>query len=167
MQISNVLRDVCKGFASFGNKNTNDSKDIISSTDTEKNKKGGKQKKNKSTEKFSSSASNAVSTGNASNNKYKVEVVTIVGGMSEYKQRRLLLESKMFGGGSHKNTLIGGDGAMTPMIVVATPGRLCELLKDSQRIASLRDLSLLRFLVVDEADRIMEDGHFPEVRTNQ
>ena len=27
-----------------------------------------------------------------------------------------------------------------------------------------RDMSGIRFLIVDEADRIVEEGHFPEVR---
>jgi ATP-dependent RNA helicase DDX24/MAK5 len=47
-------------------------------------------------------------------------------------------------------------------IVVATPGRLSELLDDDD-VLSFRDMSRLKFLVVDEADRMMEDGHFPEV----
>jgi len=47
-------------------------------------------------------------------------------------------------------------------IVVATPGRLSELLDDDD-VLSFRDMSRLEFLVVDEADRMMEDGHFPEV----
>ena len=46
--------------------------------------------------------------------------------------------------------------------MVATPGRLSELLDDDD-VLSFRDMSRLKFLVVDEADRMMEDGHFPEV----
>ena len=47
--------------------------------------------------------------------------------------------------------------------MVATPGRLCELLLEEE-LAVFQDLSGLRFLVVDEADRIVEEGHFAEVR---
>ena len=37
-----------------------------------------------------------------------------------------------------------------------------ELIEDDT-ITAFQDLSELRFLVVDEADRIMEEGHFSEV----
>lgn len=76
---------------------------------------------------------------------YKVEVVSIVGGMSEHKQRRQL----------------SGEGKPVH-IVVATPGRLCELMQD-ENIRAFQDMSRLRYLVVDEADRIVEEGHFPEL----
>ena len=79
---------------------------------------------------------------------YRVEIVSIVGGMSEQKQRRQLV------------------GTGKPLhIVVATPGRLCDMFQDDS-IEAFQDLSQLRFLVVDEADRIMEDGHFAEVRSS-
>ncbi len=76
----------------------------------------------------------------------KIESVTVVGGMSEDKQRRLLTTSD-------KKSL---------HIIIATPGRLCEILEDDS-IPAFSDLSTLRFLVVDEADRIMEEGHYAEV----
>jgi len=75
----------------------------------------------------------------------RVEVVNVIGGMSEHKQRRQLSSS---GKPIH--------------IIVGTPGRLCDLLNDSS-VPSLQDLSLLRYLVIDEADRMVEDGHFPEL----
>ena len=46
--------------------------------------------------------------------------------------------------------------------MVATPGRLCELIQDDS-IPMFADMSGIRFLIVDEADRILEDGHFPEL----
>jgi ATP-dependent RNA helicase DDX24/MAK5 len=55
--------------------------------------------------------------------KIKIEIVCVVGGMSEQKQRRLLC-----------STLKPVD------IVVGTPGRLCELIQD-QEIAAFQDLS--------------------------
>lgn len=74
-----------------------------------------------------------------------VSVVPVVGGMAEQKQRRLL-----------------GPHSRPPDVVVGTPGRLCEMIQD-QEIQAFRDLSRLKFLCVDEADRIVEEGHFPEV----
>jgi hypothetical protein len=75
----------------------------------------------------------------------KVQIVNIIGGMSEHKQRRLLT--------SHYKPV---------HIIVSTPGRLCDLISDPDLVA-LQDLSRLRYLVVDEADRMVEDGHFPEL----
>ena len=75
----------------------------------------------------------------------RVEVVNVIGGLSEHKQRRQL----------------GGVGKPCH-IVVATPGRLCDML-DDESVVALQDMSCLRYLVVDEADRMMEDGHFPEL----
>jgi hypothetical protein len=75
----------------------------------------------------------------------KVQVVNIIGGMSEHKQRRVL------------------SSPFKPVhIIVSTPGRLCDLISDPELVV-LQDLSRLRYLVVDEADRMVEDGHFPEL----
>ena len=57
----------------------------------------------------------------------------------------------------------GGTYTRPVHILVATPGRLCELITDEE-IPMFRDMSGIRFLIVDEADRIVEEGHFPEVR---
>lgn len=75
----------------------------------------------------------------------RIEVVAVVGGMSEQKQRRQLC------------------GQKAVHFLVATPGRLCELLFDEDDIISLSNLSKIRFLVVDEVDRMVEEGHFPEL----
>ena len=74
-----------------------------------------------------------------------VRVATVVGGMSVHKQRRLL----------------GTRGACAH-VIVATPGRLAELCGEED-VPGLADLSRIRFLVVDEADRMVEEGHFPEL----
>jgi hypothetical protein len=79
----------------------------------------------------------------------RIEVVNIVGGMSEHKQRRQLDDTKGRGRQAH--------------IMVATPGRLCELMTNNEEVAAFSDLSGVRYLVVDEADRMVEDGHFPEL----
>ena len=46
---------------------------------------------------------------------------------------------------------------------VATPGRLCELMTNGENIEAFCNLSNVRYLVVDEADRMVEEGHFPEL----
>ena len=71
-----------------------------------------------------------------------VDVVPVVGGMSLQKQERLLRRR--------------------PEIVVATPGRLWELMHQ-QGHEHFVDLGRLNFLVLDEADRMVERGHFREL----
>lgn len=73
-----------------------------------------------------------------------VNVIGLVGGMSEHKQGRLLNSS--------------------PQIIVATPGRLWELImQHAFEVLSGPSLAKLRFLVLDEADRMIAGGHFPEL----
>ena len=43
-------------------------------------------------------------------------------------------------------------------VVVATPGRLWELMQEGH--AHLTDMSSLTFFVLDEADRMVQQGHF-------
>ena len=71
-----------------------------------------------------------------------VDVVPVVGGMSLQKQERLLKRR--------------------PEIVVATPGRLWELMHQHGH-EHFVDLGRLSFLVLDEADRMVERGHFAEL----
>ena len=73
-----------------------------------------------------------------------VDVVSLVGGMSIDKQRRLL--------------------ARKPEIAVGTPGRLWELASDGGMTPHLGRLSELRFFVLDEVDKMVEAGHFRELR---
>ncbi|KAJ1553719.1 hypothetical protein HK405_007111, partial [Cladochytrium tenue] len=70
-------------------------------------------------------------------------VVPLVGGMALEKQRRLL--------------------SYYPDIIVATPGRLWELAGEDEGL--LRSLRCARFLAIDEADRMLEAGHFQELET--
>eukprot|EP01133_Synstelium_polycarpum_P013841 gene13841-16320_t len=70
-----------------------------------------------------------------------LRIVTIVGGMATQKQERQLRSR--------------------PEIVVATPGRLWELIQEGNE--HLIDLSHLLCFGVDEADRMVEKGHFQEL----
>ncbi|KAL3869498.1 hypothetical protein ACJMK2_042172 [Sinanodonta woodiana] len=70
-----------------------------------------------------------------------IQVAAIVGGLSQHKQLRLLKRC--------------------PEIIVATPGRLWELIQEGEPYLSRVDE--VRYLVVDEADRMEEKGHFEEL----
>ncbi|KAJ9661421.1 ATP-dependent RNA helicase [Neophaeococcomyces mojaviensis] len=67
-------------------------------------------------------------------------LATVTGGLSVLKQQRQL---------------------ETANIVVATPGRLWEVIQESSDL--LAKLKSINFLVVDEADRLLSEGHFQEV----
>jgi ATP-dependent RNA helicase DDX24/MAK5 len=66
-------------------------------------------------------------------------VCSVTGGLSVYKQQRQLAKAD---------------------IVIATPGRLWEVISSSTPL--LRAFKKIRFLVVDEADRLLSEGHFKE-----
>ncbi len=69
-----------------------------------------------------------------------IKVVAVVGGLAGQKQERLL--------------------KCLPEIVVATPGRFWDLAKSQPYLS---DLSCLRYLVLDEVDRMLEPGRFKEL----
>ena len=71
-----------------------------------------------------------------------VRVVPIVGGISHQKQERLISKHP-------------------PEIVVATPGRYWELVGEGY--AHLNNYSALSYLVLDEADKMVQQGHFQEL----
>ncbi|EIN08368.1 DEAD-domain-containing protein [Punctularia strigosozonata HHB-11173 SS5] len=70
-----------------------------------------------------------------------VSIAAVIGGMSAQKQRRVLDR--------------GVD------VLVATPGRLWDVLQEDDALAN--QLRHLRFLVLDEADRMVEAGHYAEL----
>ncbi|XP_017331717.1 ATP-dependent RNA helicase DDX24 [Ictalurus punctatus] len=70
-----------------------------------------------------------------------IRTALLVGGMAPQKQDRMLKRR--------------------PEIVIATPGRLWEMIQDKH--PHLRNLRHLRCLVIDEADRMVEKGHFAEL----
>lgn len=78
-----------------------------------------------------------------------VRIVTVTGGLSIQKQQRQLRRRVD--------------------VVVATPGRLWELMQvggDGDGDGALVGrLARLRYLVVDEADRVLQEGHFAEVES--
>ncbi|KAG0152177.1 hypothetical protein CROQUDRAFT_35798 [Cronartium quercuum f. sp. fusiforme G11] len=96
-------------------------------------------------------------TDTATNEKPKnrsgVSTVAICGGIAVAKQRKQLERSKRLFESEH-----GGRGS----ILVATPGRLWDLIQSWDALANgIR--RRLDWLVVDEADKMIEKGHFEEV----
>eukprot|EP00057_Strongylocentrotus_purpuratus_P026495 XP_011680969.1 PREDICTED: ATP-dependent RNA helicase DDX24 [Strongylocentrotus purpuratus] len=73
--------------------------------------------------------------------KTNIKVAVVVGGMSAEKQKRVLKKR--------------------PDIIVGTPGRLWELYQLGEpHLASLPDV---KCLIIDEADRMVEKGHYAEL----
>lgn len=74
-----------------------------------------------------------------------ITVGCLVGGLAIPKQERILNKFK-------------------PSIIVATPGRLWEIIQSGQQTHLTPDsISALDFLIIDEADRMTEKGHFEEM----
>ena len=74
--------------------------------------------------------------------KKAIGMMTLVGGMSKQKQTRLL--------------------TYAPEILIATPGRLWEFIESGQ-FEYLETLKAVEYLVLDEADKMIELGHFEEL----
>lgn len=77
----------------------------------------------------------------ASANLDACKIITIVGGLSQHKQLRLARSS--------------------PDIIVATPGRLWELMELDDELKAI--VKAVKVLVIDEADRMLEKGHFRDL----
>ena len=69
-----------------------------------------------------------------------VSIATVTGGLSVYKQQRRLAYAN---------------------VVVGTPGRLWEVINGEK--ALIEKLFKAQFLILDEADRLLSEGHFKEV----
>lgn len=67
-------------------------------------------------------------------------IALLTGGLSIQKQQRLLADAD---------------------IVIGTPGRVWEIMSTGQGL--IRKMQKIKFLVVDEADRLLSEGHFKEV----
>uniref|UniRef100_A0A182PM11 ATP-dependent RNA helicase n=1 Tax=Anopheles epiroticus TaxID=199890 RepID=A0A182PM11_9DIPT len=71
-----------------------------------------------------------------------INIATVFGGLATVKQERLLRKC--------------------PEIVIATPGRLWELIQsENHHLSKVADI---RYLVIDETDRMLEKGHFEELK---
>lgn len=70
-----------------------------------------------------------------------IDTAVVVGGLATPKQERLL--------------------GKCPEIVIGTPGRLHKLITDGEQ--HLNKIRTLKFLVIDECDRMLEYGHFKEL----
>lgn len=70
-----------------------------------------------------------------------VKIACIIGGLALVKQERVLNSN--------------------PHIVVGTPGRIWELIQGGNE--HLQKLMSLKYLVIDETDRMIEKGHFAEM----
>ena len=70
----------------------------------------------------------------------QVSVATVTGGLSMLKQQRQIAYAD---------------------VIIGTPGRLWEVISGSQHV--LDSLRRVKFLVIDEADRLLSEGHFKEV----
>ncbi|XP_022921246.2 ATP-dependent RNA helicase DDX24 [Onthophagus taurus] len=70
-----------------------------------------------------------------------IRIAVVVGGMSVEKQERILSKG--------------------PEIVIATPGRLWNLLEEGNQ--HLNQIDNIKFLAIDETDRMIEKGHFQEL----
>lgn len=68
------------------------------------------------------------------------EIATLTGGLSLHKQKRLLAKAD---------------------IIIGTPGRLWEIISENYEF--MKWLKSVKFVVVDEADRLLSEGHFKEV----
>ncbi|KAG5324186.1 DDX24 helicase, partial [Acromyrmex heyeri] len=70
-----------------------------------------------------------------------IKIAVVLGGMAAVKQERILNKG--------------------PEIVIATPGRLWELIQEGN--SHLNQIDSIRYLAIDETDRMMEKGHFQEL----
>ena len=67
-------------------------------------------------------------------------IATLTGGLSVHKQQRLLTRAD---------------------IIIGTPGRIWELMSGDAELS--KKLQTIEFLVLDEADRLLSEGHFKEL----
>ena len=75
---------------------------------------------------------------------YNIKIANVLGGFAKAKQLKRL-------------------NKFNPEIIVATPGRLWEII-DNDESPILENLKFLKFLIIDEADRMTQTGHFKELK---
>uniref|UniRef100_A0A8R1IQY6 Helicase ATP-binding domain-containing protein n=1 Tax=Caenorhabditis japonica TaxID=281687 RepID=A0A8R1IQY6_CAEJA len=74
----------------------------------------------------------------------ELKATSIVGGLAQVKQERVISQRR-------------------PDIIVATPGRLWAMMQEAETASYLSKWSDLKCLVVDETDRMVEEGYFNEL----
>ena len=75
---------------------------------------------------------------------YNIKITNVLGGFAKVKQLKIL-------------------NKYNPEIIIATPGRLWEII-DNDEAPILENLKFLKFLIIDEADRMTQTGHFKELK---
>ncbi|KAK0562036.1 RNA-dependent ATPase [Tilletia horrida] len=71
----------------------------------------------------------------------------------------------LFGGVSKHDQISALQSSSPPIrIVVGTPGRILDLARGSDHFESALDLSHVQYLVLDEADRMLDKGFEPDIR---
>jgi ATP-dependent RNA helicase DDX24/MAK5 len=75
---------------------------------------------------------------------YNIKIAKVLGGFAKPAQLKVL-------------------NKLNPEIIIATPGRLWEIMSNEEAHI-LTKMQRLRFLVLDEADRMTEKGHFRELK---
>ena len=75
---------------------------------------------------------------------YNISIANILGGFAKPKQLKILNNK-------------------SPEIIIATPGRLWEIIENEES-QLLENIKYLKFLVIDEADRMTQTGHFSELK---
>ena len=75
---------------------------------------------------------------------YNIKIANVLGGFAKAKQLKIL-------------------NKYNPEIIVATPGRLWEII-DNDESTILENVKFLKFLIIDEADRMTQTGHFKELK---
>ena len=76
---------------------------------------------------------------------YNIKLANVLGGFAKVKQLKIL-------------------NKYNPEIIIATPGRLWEII-DNDESPILENLKYLKFLIIDEADRMTQTGHFKELKS--
>ena len=76
---------------------------------------------------------------------YDIKIANVLGGFAKVKQLKIL-------------------NKYNPEIIIATPGRLWEII-DNDESPILENLKYLKFLIIDEADRMTQTGHFKELKS--
>ncbi|KAI0073752.1 DEAD-domain-containing protein [Panus rudis PR-1116 ss-1] len=90
---------------------------------------------------------------------FGIRSVALFGGVDKNGQIQLLKNSSGKKGGKGKSKNVSGNEPVT-RIIVGTPGRILDLINDG-----VCDLSEVHYLVLDEADRMLDKGFENDIRS--